>query len=84
MTSVSEGDETSGREKISAGIGLADKVREIKIFQLRATFQIVCPSYHLPSWWKSTLIQKLSAQIPKALYQHGIVKKILLNGIHSM
>ena len=37
----------------------------------RLILLIGCFSYHLTSYRKSVLIQKASAQVPKAFHQHG-------------
>ena len=47
---------------------------EFKTEQAKFT-EWLCPSYHLTTWRKSVRIQKPSAQIPKAFYQHGIAEK---------
>ena len=39
---------------------------------MKLTLQIECPSFHLTSWRKSSLIQILSARIPETFRQHGL------------
>ena len=58
------------------GVGYKLHAQRAKMTKL--ILQIPCPFYHLTSWRKSALIQKPSAQIPKALHQHGKAEKKMI------
>ena len=58
------------------GVGHRLSALYVKLNEL--ILQIGCPSYHLTSWRKSSLIQKCSAHLPKTLYEYGDAEKTII------